>query len=118
MESPLTDFKATVRGHSWATSLTDPSKGTTKPQGRYLLVRITMRNITKHPVHPPAHLSLHTADGSEYAPEWDQTFGQTVLVGRGKLNDLNPGATTTVVLVYDVPQGTKPAAVATLKLPG
>ncbi|MFI0445389.1 hypothetical protein [Actinomadura sp. 6N118] len=116
LESPLSDFKASVLGVSWATTLTDPQNGTTKPEGRYLLVRLALRNITKHPTHPPAHLSLHTADASEYAPEWDQTFGQTVLVGRGKVNDLNPGARTTIVLVYDIPAGTKPKAVADLKL--
>ncbi|WP_157429716.1 hypothetical protein [Actinomadura oligospora] len=116
LESPLSDFRAEVAGTSWATSLTDSLHGTTRPAGRYLLVRVSLHNITDRPVTPPAHLSLHGADGSEFPPLWDQTFGQTVLVGHGKVNDLGPGARTTVVLVYDVPRGTKPKTVADLKL--
>ncbi|MFC4913810.1 DUF4352 domain-containing protein [Actinomadura gamaensis] len=116
LESPLSDFEAAVSGTSWAASLSDPLHGTTRPDGRFLLVRVSMRNITDHPVYPPAHLSLYAADGSEFAPEWDQTFGQTVLVGHGKVNDLRPGARTTVVLVYDLPEGVRPKAVAQLKL--
>ncbi|MCP2342557.1 DUF4352 domain-containing protein [Actinomadura rupiterrae] len=116
LESPLSDFQAEVTGTSWASSLTDSLHGTTKPDGRYLLVRVLMRNISQRPVYPPAHLSLFTADGTEYVPQWDQTFGQTVLVGHGKVNDLSPGARTTVVLVYDVPAGTKPRSVADLKI--
>lgn len=116
LESPLSDVEVEAIASSWAKSLNDSLHGTTKPDGRYFLVRLYMRNTTDRPVTPPTHLSLFAASGAEFAPKWDQTFGQTVLVGHGKVNDLGPGAKTTVVLVYDVPTGTRPATVDQLKL--
>ncbi|WP_158566758.1 DUF4352 domain-containing protein [Actinomadura craniellae] len=115
-QSPIDDFAVKVVKVSTAKSLSDSLYGTHRPRSRFTLVRLSLRNRTDRPAHPPSNLPLRTADGREFAPAWEPTFGQTVLARRGTFNDVNPGAATTVVYVYDLPAGARPAEVAGRRL--
>jgi hypothetical protein len=115
-EAPLTDFAVKIDGVRTVRTVTDPQWGTHHPAGKYVVIRLSLRNTTKRLVYPPVHLPLTTADGTDFMPTWEPTFGQTVLIGHGDLGRLNPGATTKVVIIYDVPKDAVPVRLSGLRL--
>lgn len=117
-EAPLADFAVKIDRVATARAVRDPQWGTHRPAGKYVVIHLSLRNTTRRPVYPPVHLPLVTADGRTFLPVWEPTFGQTVLVAHGDLGRLNPGATTRVVIVYDVPEHAVAVTLSGRKLHG
>lgn len=115
-EAPLSAFAVKFGRVVTARTVRDPQWGTHRPAGKYAVIHLSLRNTTRRPVYPPVHLPLVTTAGSTFMPVWEPTFGQTVLVGHGDLGKLKPGATTTVAIVYDVPQHAVVATLSGLRL--